>query len=267
MNSIRRPLTLYRSAYYTGFVLIANLRGGYSFLQGGSAYSRGVAASEGFTMEHVRLERPVGWKAGFERIDAYLRAVGRPRGALCAIGLRSPEPYSFGGFTDFNGGYVEMLRAWEILVDGQNPVARTYVAPAWEPPAEPSLYSFAYTVPSESTRVSFVVAGAGELPEGSLDPEEVVRRGETSADAMADKVRFVLDLMEGRLRGVGATWNDVTATNVYTVHDIAAMVSAEILPRIGRAVAHGVCWNYSRPPIVSIEFEMDVLGCAREVVI
>ena len=104
------------------------------------------------------------------------------------------------------------------------------------------------------------MAGAGELPEGSLDPHDVVRRGETSRDALAAKAGFVLGLMEGRLHGLGATWNEVTATNIYTVHDLNALLREEILPRIGRAGAHGVTWHYSRPPIVSIEYEMDVRG-------
>jgi hypothetical protein len=30
---------------------------------------------------------------------------------------------------------------------------------------------------------------------------------------------------------------------------------------------HGATWHYSRPPIVSIEYEMDLRGCLREVVI
>jgi len=28
----------------------------------------------------------------------------------------------------------------------------------------------------------------------------------------------------------------------------------------------GVTWHFTRPPIVSIEFEMDLRGCAREMV-
>jgi hypothetical protein len=162
---------------------------------------------------------------------------------------------------------VEVLKSWEILADGVNPVARTNVAPEIDPPAEPSLYSFGYTVPAEPAPRSFVVSGAGELPEGSGGPRDVVRSGETSGDALAEKARCVLGLVEGRLNGLGATWSQVTATNIYTVHDVTAMLRAEILPRIGRAGDHGVTWYYSRPPIVSIEFEMDVRGGTRETVV
>ncbi len=245
-------------------MLLPNSRGGYSFLKGGASYSAGAIAANGFIIEHVRLARPVPWKAGFELVDAHLRAAGRPRAALCAIALRSPKPLSFAGFGEFNSGYVGVLKSWEILVDGVNPVARTNIAPELDPPAEPSLYSFAYTTPAERAPVSFAVAGAGEIPDGTLDPRDVVRAGETSPDALAEKTRFVLGLIEGRIHGLGATWDDVNVTNVYTVHDVGALLAAEILPRIGRAGQHGVTLHFSRPPIVSIEYEMDVRGGARE---
>lgn len=248
-------------------MLVTNPHGGYSFLKGISPYSAGVRAANEFTIEHVRLSNALPWKQGFDRIDASLRMAGRPRAALCAIALRSPKPFSFTGFDQFNAGYVRVLKSWDILVDGINPVARTNVAPELEPPAEPALYSFAYTVPAPPAAPSFVIAGAGELPEGSLDPHDVVRRGETSNDAMAAKARFVLELMEGRLRGLGVTWNDVTTTNIYTVHDVNALLAREILPRMQGATRHGVTWHYTRPPIVSIEYEMDLRGARRETVI
>ena len=91
-----------------------------------------------------------------------------------------------------------------------------------------------------------------------------MRRGETSPDALAAKTRCVLGLVEGRLRGLGATWDQVTVTNIYTVHDVNALLAAEILPHIGPAGQHGVTWHYARPPIVSIEYEMDLRGCIRE---
>src|SRR5262249_42987099 len=175
-------------------MLLTNPRGGYSFLRGISPYSGGVAASPGFTIEHVRLSAPVPWRSGFDLVDAALRAAGRPRDALCAMALRSPAPFSFAGFKEFNAGYVAVLRSWEIFVDGINPVARTNVAPEVNPPAEPSLYSFAYTVPADGAPLAFVVAGAGELPEGSLYPEDVIRRDDTSPEALAEKASFVLGL-------------------------------------------------------------------------
>ena len=128
------------------------------------------------------------------------------------------------------------------------------------------LYAFSYTVPSGLAVKTFVVAGSGELP-ASGDPHDLIRRGETSPDAIRDKVRFVLGVMESRLRELGADWPDVTTTDVYTVHDIYPLLPHEILPRLGAAKRHGITWHYTRPPIVSIEYEMDLRGCRREIVI
>src|SRR5262245_58751631 len=128
-------------------MLLDNPRGNYSFIKGGSPYSAGVAAGPGFSIEFVRLSRCVPWREGFERIDAHLRAAGLPRESLCAIALRSPAAFTFDGFREFNAGYSALLKSWGLFVDGINPVARTNVAPEIGPPAEPSLYSFGYTVP------------------------------------------------------------------------------------------------------------------------
>src|SRR5579864_7978497 len=241
--------------------------GGYSFLKGISPYSGGVVAAPGFEIEHVRLERPLPLERGFQRIESYLASLYRRRQALCGVELRSPRPFTFRGFQDFNQQYVGILKRWGILLDGLNPVARTNVAPEVAPPAEPSLHGFSITLPSKSGSPSFVVAGAGELPEGSLDPHDVIRRGEDSPDALRSKAGFVLGLMESRLHGLGADWQDVTTTGVYTVHDIRPLLEPEILPRIGAAKQHGLTWHYTRPPIVSIEYEMDLRGCRREIVI
>jgi len=71
-------------------------------------------------------------------------------------------------------------------------------------------------------------------------------------------------LMERRVDGLGASWGDVTVTNIYTVHDLNALLPSVVLPRLGRAGQHGVTWHYARPPIVSIEYEMDLRGGTGE---
>src|SRR5713226_8462282 len=173
-------------------MLIENPKGNYSFLKGIAPYSGGAIASRGFAIEHATFQPALPLHAGFAAVDKHLKALCRPRQALCAMELRSPRPFTFQGFADFNAGYVDILKSWEILQNGLNPVARTNVAPEVDPPSEPLLHAFSYTVPSDRTAITFVVAGAGELPEGSLDPHDVVRRGEDTPDALAAKVRFVL---------------------------------------------------------------------------
>ncbi len=245
-------------------MLVQNKRGNYSFVRGIAPYSAGVVAEPGFEIVHVRFSRYVPLRNGFDAVEAHLKKAGRPLQAMCGMELRSPKPFTFAGFNEFNAGYVDVLKKWDILLDGLNPVARTNIAPAVHPPAEPSLYGFSYTAPSNVTRKTFVVAGAGELPEGSLDPKDVVRRGETSAAAIQEKARFVMGLMEGRLRELRAGWGDVNTTDVYTVHDIRPFIEVELLKRLEGGAAHGITWHYSRPPIETIEYEMDLRGCVTE---
>ncbi len=247
-------------------MLVPNPKGGYSFLRGIAPYSAGVVANNGFEIERVRMAKPLPVAEAFARLDVHLTVLGRPPQALCGMELRSPSPFSFKGFDGFNAGYVRFLEKRGVLVSGLNPVARTNVAPEIAPPPEPVVYAFSYTIPTRAGGRSFIVAGAGELPEGSLDPHDVVRRGEDSLDALTEKARFVLGLMEGRLLGLGASWDEATAVDVYTVHDIGPLLAPLIIPRSGNA-RHGIVWHYTRPPIRSIEYEMDVRGCAREIML
>lgn len=246
---------------------IENAKGGYAFMRGIAPYSGGAAALAGFEIEHARFRQPVPLREGFARVKAHLETLGRPLAALCGMELRSPKPFSFAGFNEFNAGYIDVLRNWGILLEGgMNPVARTNVAPEIAAPAEPSLYGFSYTVPS-ARGGTFVIAGAGELPEGSLKPEDVVRHGETSVEALREKARFVMGLMSGRLRELGVTWNQVTVAEMYTIHPVCSFFGPEIVKPMAAGAAHGVTWHFARPPIVSIEYEMDLRGCTRELVL
>ena len=101
-------------------------------------------------------------------------------------------------------------------------------------------------------------------PIDELDPHDVVRRGETSPEALAEKMRFVMGLMEGRLKGLGVSWQNVTVSDVYTVHNIQPWLASHVLKPMGEASRRGFVWHFSRPPIVSIEYEMDVRGCRHE---
>ncbi len=146
-------------------------------------------------------------------------------------------------------------------------MARTNVCPAFEPPATPSLYAFCYTVPAKSgARGSFIIAGGSEVPEGNANYRDfIVRRGDTSAEGLRAKVRCVVAEMERRLAALGFSWKDASSTQAYAVHDIGALFADEIARR--GAAAGGLAWHFARPPIVDLDFEMDVRGAAREIVI
>ena len=248
-------------------MLIDNPAGGYRFLTGISPFSSGVVANAGHEVVHATLAAQVPWRQGFEQIDAHLAAVGRERPALCAIELRCPAPYSMPDFIDFNKGYVELVRSWDLYVGDHNPLARTNVAPAHGPPAEPVLHAFSYTVEADDAPVTFVVSGAGEIPEASLDDNEIIRKGETGPEAMREKAAFVAATMGSRLGAMGAGWHLVTTTDVYTVFMHEGLLEDAVIGDMGPATRHGMRWYRSRPPVIDLDFEMDVRGIRHEITV
>jgi hypothetical protein len=131
----------------------------------------------------------------------------------------------------------------------------------------PSLHAFSYTVPAESdTPASFVVAGSGEAPEGRGNyRDHIVRRGDVSPEGLREKARWVLAEMERRMAALGCAWRDATATQLYTVHDVHPFLAEEIVRR--GAMPGGLTWHFCRPPVVELDYEMDVRGVARELVL
>jgi hypothetical protein len=240
---------------------------GYRFLPGITAFSSGTVATPNHEIVHATLRAPVPWRDGFARIERHLRELGRPRTALCGIELRSPAQFTFEGFAEFNEGYRSLLREWEILLGDDNPIPRTNVAPVAAAPSEPSLYAFAYTVMGATPAPTFIVAGAGEMRERGRGADGIVRLGDTSPEGMREKARFVMGVMQERLRALDADWSRVTAVNVYTAQPIHTLLLEDILRAAGGAAIHGIRWFPSRPPIQGLEFEMDVRGVARELVL
>ena len=241
--------------------------GDYRYMPGISAFSCGTVARPGHEIVHVTLAAPIPWRAGFTRVERYLDEVKRPKTALCGIELRSPAPFTFDGFARFNESYRKVLAEWSILVGDDNPIPRTNVAPVAAAPSEPSLYAFSYTQPGVTPEPTFIVAGAGELRDRAQGPEGIVRHGDTSADGMREKARFVMAIMQDRLRTLGGDFRRVTAIDIYTAQPIDALVLDEVLRPAGAAAIHGVHWYPSRPPIQGLDYEMDMRGIARELVL
>ncbi len=235
---------------------------GFRFIPGVMQYSGGVAAGPGHRLVRVRFSRILPLAAGWQAIAAWLDAQALPRTAFCACELRSPAPFTEDGFRAFNTLYAGTLGAWGILTaDGANPVARSNVCPAIDPPAEPGFHAFVACLPGEGG--GFVVSGSGETPEGLGNySDNVIARGDTSAAGMRAKCDFVLDEMARRMAGFGAAWPDATAVQAYSVHEMLPLMRELIVPR--GAAAHGLCWHFARPPVVGLEFEMDVRAVADE---
>jgi hypothetical protein len=240
--------------------------GGYRFIKGPFQYSAGVVAEPGFEIERARFRRPVPVEEGFRAIEAYLKARGLAPTSFCACELRSPEPFTEEGFKAFNRVYVGTLERWGLFKDEVNPVARSNVCPEIGKPPAPGFHAFSYTVPaSAGAPPSFITAGSGEAAEGPGSyRERIVRYGDTSPAGMHEKARWVLAEQERRMEALGAGWATATATQVYTVHDIHSFLAQELVAR--GAMHAGLTWHYARPPVQGLDYEMDVRGVAREIV-
>lgn len=240
--------------------------GGYSFLEGGFPYSQGVIAAPGFALQRVRFFRPLPMARGFEWIRQHLARVQRPLTALVACELRSPTAFSMQGFKDFNRGYVEVLRDWGIFRNDLNPVARSNLAPQFNPPAEPGFHAFTYTIMETSTGPrDWLIAGSGEWPEDQPFPQGIIARNDLSPSGITVKARYVLDTMQARARGLQADWSRMTAAQVYTVHDFAHLIAPEFAVR--DMLGADLCWHACRPPIEELVFEMDVRSVRYDMVV
>jgi hypothetical protein len=240
--------------------------GGYRFIPAVFQYSGGAASLPGHDIQRVRFRRPIPLKQGFERIERLITEAGRPLTSFCACELRSPAPFTEQGFRAFNEIYVVTLERWGLFDGKVNPVARSNVCPEIDPPTEPSFHAFSFTMASSSSSPSFVIAGSAEAREGGASySERIIRRGETSPDAMQEKARYVLGEMGRRLAALGFGWADTTATQVYTVQDLYPFLADEI---VRRGAAHsGLTWHYARPPVRELEYEMDCRAVSRESVV
>ena len=237
--------------------------GGYRFIKGVFQYSAGVAAMPGYRLVRVRFHRPVPLAEGFGRVQTVIESTGRPLSAFAACELRSPAPFTEAGFRAFNEVYVGTLERWGIFDGTVNPVARSNVCPEIAPPAEPCFHAFTYAEEASGAAPSCAIAGSGEAEEGHANyRDHIVRLGDVSAEGMREKARWVLGEMERRLGALGFAWKDVTATQLYTVHDVHPFLADEIVGR--GAAAHGLTWHYCRPPVIDLDYEMDCRAIAVE---
>lgn len=239
--------------------------GNYRFIPAVFQYSSGAAADAGFEIVRVRFDELLPLADGFDRAAGIMQANGRPLTAFCACELRSPAAFTEDGFRAFNDHYVKTLAEWGIFDGTTNPVARSNVCPEIDPPTTPSFYAFSYTRPAADAGPSFVIAGGAEARGGAGSyPERIVRYRDLSAEGFAEKVRFTVGEMAQRMAAFGFAWKDATAAQAYTVHDFHAVIADELVRK--GAARSGLTWHYARPPVIDLEFEMDVRRVLTEVV-
>lgn len=244
--------------------LLGHPTGNYQFLPlpadprilGGPPFSSGVKALLGYEIVRTTFQTPLPFSAGFVAAAQQLAAVGRPRTALCAVEIRVPPPLTVDEFAAFNADYRAILQEWGVYVDGHNPIARSNVAPAGQLAADILLYGFSYTVPAPLAASTYFLSAA---PEAST-----VRPGETTTDAVREKVASAMARMHSGLAAIAMDWSTVTTLSLYTHHDVHAILESDLLRPLGESGIHGIHWYVGPPPIVGIEVEIDVRAVYQE---
>ena len=71
------------------------------------------------------------------------------------------------------------------------------------------------------------------MPAPAPEPykDRIVRYNDTSPEGLREKVLFVIDEMEQRLKALGFGWSDVVSTQAYTVQDIGHLVGELLAAR------------------------------------
>jgi hypothetical protein len=242
-------------------------RGGeYSYLPGLVFASQAVVAGPGAVIERACFPACLPLAEGFEAVRAALERFDRPLAALCGFDLRLPAARRLEDFVAFNEDYLERLKSWKLLDGDDSPLARTNVAPIRGGVSEPGVLGFSYTVAQESPAQTFVVSGVPEVPDDASGPDDVVRLGETSPDALREKLEFVTGMLKGRFAALGIGWADDASVHLYSAHD-AGSTLLEILDKQDIHPTFGLTWHEAAPPVDLLELEIDVRRYARETVI
>jgi len=250
-------------------MLLDNAKGNYKFIRGyGAPFSSGALADPGFEIVHATFKPLARLADGYGLIERHMLDAARPINAVCGIELRIAAALTPAGFDEFNRPYIERLTAWGLLVDGLNPVARTNVAPAASPLAEPSLYGFYYTVPAVgAARPAFVIAGVADVASREGGKREVVAAGDISLEGLRRKNACILETLDGLLREMKVGWSEASAMNLYTIHDLHPLFATDLLPALGVAANRGVRWHYARPPVIGSELEIDAYAARQDLVL
>jgi hypothetical protein len=246
---------------------IAMPHAGFAYLAGGGVpFSNGVVALDGHVLTRVRVRGTPPLAEGLAFAASFLADQGRPLASLAACELRSPAPMALADFMAFNQQYVGLLRANGFGAEDAFPVGRSNMAPLFDPPATNTLFAFTYAVPFGGPPApaghDFVISGK---PETTVNyPPEIVAPGDVSPSGVAAKAGYVIAQLQLRVAELGERWADITGAQAYTVHPLEPVM--DVLRTSGLAGV-GLALFPAYPPVIGLEFEIDVRAVSFERVV
>ena len=240
--------------------------GSFRFIPGG-LFSLGVAALAGYELHRVRFLRPQSLERGFRAVAGFLREQGRPLAALAACELRSPAALTRPDFISFNQQYVELQTSLGFSGQVPYPIGRSNLAPLHHPPTEALLFAFSYTTPvrrvRSATTTDFVISGKPDNIEEP--PGGIIAGTDVSANGLREKAAYVLQVLRQRVISLNAEWASVTGAQVYTVHSLDSVIPSVFAD--SGLTDIGLTLFPSHPPVLGLEFEVDVRAVSCELFI
>lgn len=247
--------------------------GGFAYLpESGAPFSAAVVAVEGFALKRMRLRHPVAMEEGFALMARTMKAEGRPLASLAGCELRIPERLTRPEFGEFNKRYLSALQSNGFAAGQSVAIARSNIAPKFNPPPVAVLSAFTFAVRTfavrnkdrqEGTGPDFLVSGS---PENAASPNRVIAPNDVSADGMRQKAAFVLEKLRGYVHGIGANWGDITGCQIYTLQPLEPVM--QVLEAAGLTEV-GLSLFPAYIPVVGFdgvnyEFELDVRSVSFE---
>jgi hypothetical protein len=177
--------------------------------------------------------------------------------------LRIPAQLSMEGFRAFNQPYIAQLRKWDLILPlgSYSAVCRTNVAPALEPPKEPSVHAFSFTAPAQGKSVTFCVSGTADIDARG----KIVAEGDVSPAGMQQRLQCCIDAIGERLAQLDLDWSATTHIDLCYARDIGSLMETVVVPGVKGAAAHGIRVHHARPPIVGAEVELECRAVRREI--
>ena len=247
--------------------LTIGMSSGFAYLPGGPRpFSTGVIARPGFALVRVRPRAALPLAAGLDLVASHLAARGLQPLALAALELRAPAALAPAAFASFNRDYAALLRERGFLAADAFPIARSNMAPLFDPPAQATLHAFTYAAPdaggpAHGEGADFLVSGKPELRE---DPPGIVAAGDVSPAGMAAKAGFVIAALRAAADALGGDWRLLTGAQAYTTRPLEGALP--VLRDVGLA-ALGVTLVPGYPPVTGLDFEIDVRAIRTELAV